>query len=121
MIKKRLFKKYFPLNSTIIGQINEKDRDVLIHIFRETEREIIAEGFYLVEQVIGIFPFKMIFFSVTRYVEILYGYEKNITSNDIDVMNMILYRNQYKFPISLFLKPLLPFKYITSTNWNLKG
>lgn len=115
MIRRGLFERYFPLDRAKICQINETDIDDFIKMFRKTEKEIRKEGLHLAHYVED--REDMLLFSAQKYIEIIRGNEKEIMSCDIDIMNMMLYRNKYIFPISCVTKPLLPRKYfLTNSN-----
>lgn len=112
MFQTKLFKKYFPFNKIKISQIEDFDKEKLIKMCRKTESEIRGESFRLCK-IRGCFPIRGMFFSLSKLIEILQGYEV-ITPEDVNIMNMVLFMNQYIFPISFWIKPSLPGKYWTN-------
>lgn len=110
----KLYERYFPFTEDSIVKISDADKDSIIRLARRTEREIRSESWELACNNIGFFPSSGLFFSASRLVDILQGYETEIKPIDIDILNMILYRNQYVAPISCFVKPLLPRRYCLS-------
>lgn len=107
----KLYEKYFPFTEGDIAKMQEVDKDSIIQLARRTEREIRRESWELTCNNIGSFPPSGLFFSVSRLIYILQGYETKIEPIDIDIINMILYRNKYVAPLSCFVKPLLPRRY----------
>lgn len=116
IFRKELFVRLFPLDIAKIRQLAEEDRDSLINIFREVEKEIRMRGLLLQDKGFVYIGKDLLAFSCLPYVEIIEQNKKDFTDNDIDSMNMILYRTQYKFPFNLFIKPILPKKYCIGDN-----
>ena len=109
--KKEVFRRSFPLDLDKIRGLSEEDKEKLVNIFRNAERKLMSMGGDLLTKGLVLEGKELLSFSSRSYVEMIMQVDDNIDENDIDIMNMMLYIDQYNFPFNLIKRPLMPRKY----------
>ena len=102
IMKTKLYRKYYPFTYENIATIEDIDKIKLIKMTEDTSREIMDRSFYLAYKC-GYLPLKGMF-SGQKVIDVLKGNTTEITSEDIDMLNFVLFRNKYIFPFSAFFR-----------------